>query len=252
VYPTILVARPRIPILESSVNRASFLALPFVLLLPTACGAQADSGAAASTPPQELLNRAVQAWNSTESFRFTLGVEGRTVPLDENGMIAYDRLSGAVVAPDRLQAETVVRTPLGNTEIAFVAIGDRQWLTNPLTRQWEQAPPELQMDVGTMFDTEAGIGALLIGLENLERGPDQTLNGTRTVRLQGTLPGHVLASFAADLVAAERLDLDLWVGASDNRIRQIVVREPATNGTTPTWTFQFSNFNDAISIQPPL
>src|SRR5690606_26494633 len=101
--------------------------------------------------PQERLQNVVNAWNATQSFHFTLALENRTINLDEAGLLSYSNVQGDVVAPDRLQAQTMVRTPVGNTEVAFIAVGDRQWLTNPLTRQWETAPAEAAGAVSRMF-----------------------------------------------------------------------------------------------------
>ncbi len=147
----------------------------------------------------------------------------------------------------------MVRTPVGNTEVAFISVGDQQWLTNPLTRQWEAAPPGAAGAVAGIFDAESGIGALLVDMDNLEFVGEEVLGGTPVYRMRGTLPGSVLAPFAADLATAQRLDIDLLAGAEDHRIRQILVREPpAADGSIPTWTFDFSNFDQPVTIEPPL
>jgi hypothetical protein len=46
--------------------------------------------------------------------------------------------------------------------------------------------------------------------------------------------------------------VDIWIGVDDNRIHQILVREPAAEGANPaTWNFQFTRFDEPISIEPP-
>jgi hypothetical protein len=232
------------------VKRLPLFLLPLLFLVPTACDAQ--SARSSGGTADEWLTRAVRSWNATRSFHFDLQLQGRTIALDGSNMLSFSQVRGNVVAPDRMRAETVVRTPLGNAEIAFVAIGRDQWLTNPLSRAWEKAPPELHTDVGSMFDPNAGIGTLLSGLQELRRGDDQTVGGERMVRLHGSLPGAVLAGFAPDLAMVARVDVEAALSHEDARIHRIVIREPARNGATPTWTFSFTRHNEETTIRPPL
>ncbi|MGH2544211.1 MAG: LppX_LprAFG lipoprotein [Ardenticatenaceae bacterium] len=230
--------------------------LTLILMILASCGGPAAEPTPTPVPPtptpspQDWLERGVEAWNNTESFHFTLELVERTIALDESGVLSFDQAEGDVVAPDSLQAQASVSTPFGRTEVGYVAIGEQQWLTNPLNGQWEEAPPEMRTDVATLFDPEAGIGPLLAEMENLERLPDETLEETSTVHLRGTLPGAVLANFADDL--PETVNVDLWIGADDHRIRQLVITEPASEGASPTWTFLFSEFNAAPAIEPPV
>jgi lipoprotein LprG len=191
----------------------------------------------------------VEAWNTTESFHFALELVERTIALEESGLLSFDEAEGDVVAPDRMQAQASVTTPLGRTPVGFIAIGEQQWLTNPLNGQWEEAPPEMRTEVGALFDPEVGIGPLLADMENLERLPDESLDGTPVVHLRGVLPGALLSDFASDL--PESVNVELWMGADDYRIRKLVITEPTTEGPTPTWTFLFSAFNAGPAIEPP-
>lgn len=203
--------------------------------------------------PRDLLESAVEAWNATTSFHFALQLENRAIALDETGMLTYNSAEGDVVAPDRMQAQTMVRTPVGNTPVAFIAIGDSRWLTNPLSRQWEAAPPGTGAEVSGLFDPQTGIGAMLVNMETVEQVGEETMDGVPVVRLTGSLPGSVLSGFAADLSAVDQLSVEIFIGRDDNRIRRIIVREPAAAQTpTPTWTFTFSNFDQPVSIEPPL
>jgi hypothetical protein len=203
--------------------------------------------------PQNWLENAVSAWNSTKSFHFTLVLNRRAVPLDPSGLLSYNDVEGDVVAPDRVQAQATVKTPVGNTPVAFISIGENQWLTNPLTRQWGPAPPQAAGGVGDIFDPQTGIGPTLANMGELQQGPDETLEGVPVVKLTGTMPGRILSTFAADLATVPRLDVELWVGKDDNRIRQIIVHEPPPPNAPAgaSWTFKFSRFDEPISIEPP-
>lgn len=228
-----------------------YLPMLLTILLIGLMGCSGPSATPTPTP-QAWLERAVGAWNGTESFHFTLALANRTIALDGSGLLAFSEAEGDVVAPDRLQATTLVQTPLGNVTTAFIAIGEDQWLTNPLNGEWEQAPPEMQTEVNSIFDAETGIGPLLAELQNLERPADAELDGASMVRLRGTLPGTVLSLIAPDLAEQESLTVDLWISPSDDRVQQIVITEPSAEGEVPTWTFRFSQFDAAPAIEPPL
>jgi hypothetical protein len=228
------------------VKRTLLLLLPLLVVLPSAGNAQSAGNA------RDWLDRAVRSWNTTRSFHFDLELQGRTIGLGGSNVLTFSQVRGNVVAPNRMRAETVVRTPLGNAQIGFVAIDQDQWMTNPLSRAWEKAPPEMQTDVGGLFDPNGGIGSLIAGLQELRRGDDQTVRGAGMVRLHGALPGAVLASFAPDLATVPRVDVEATVGRDDALIHRIVIREPARGGVTPTWTFSFTRHNEEITIRPPL
>ncbi|MDR0786317.1 MAG: LppX_LprAFG lipoprotein [Gemmatimonadota bacterium] len=232
----------------------------FVILTP-GCGdrkpaaepVEEQPAAIAEPTPGERLQNAVDVWSATSAFHFRLALENRVIPLDAGGLLTYTTAEGDVVTPDRMQAQTTVRTPVGNAQVAFISIGDRQWITNPLSRQWEAAPAGTAGAVASAFDSRTGIGATLSGLAELQYTPDERLDGTPVYRLSGILPGTVLAGFAADLSAVPTLQVDLFITPADNRIRRIVVRQPATpEGAVPSWTFDFSNFDVPVPIEPPL
>ncbi len=228
--------------------------LGLLLASLVACGGQeSEPTPIPPTPtptPQQLLDNAVRAWNETASFHFSLTLTARTIALDESGVLSFDEAEGDVVAPDRVQAETLIQTPFGSTTVAYIAIADEQWLTNPLSGQWEAAPAGLATDVSGLFHPEGGIGALLADMQALERSPDEEVDGVPTVRLRGTLPGTLLSDFATDL--PETVNVELWAGVADSRIRKLVITEPTEEGPTPTWTFLFSQFDAAPAIEPPL
>ncbi len=225
--------------------------------LAVACGSTTPPAPTATpipptpTPsPQDWLDRAIGVWNGSENFHFTLELVGRTIPLDESGQLSFSDVEGDVVAPDRLQAQTLIKTPFGSTEVAFIAIGEEQWLTNPLSGEWEAAPPTMRTNVTEMFDPQVGIGSILADLEELERLPDESLDGQPTIHLRGTLPGALLQDFASDL--PERVSVDLWLGTDDQRFHKLTITEPVSGAEAATWTFLFSNYNSDISIEPPL
>lgn len=203
--------------------------------------------------PRERLQSATDAWNATDSFHFVLTLQNRVLAFDQSGLISISAAEGDAVAPDRLQAQTTARTPMGALELALISIGEEQWITDPLTRRWTSAPAGAAGAVAGIFDPATGIGARLMQMTDVEYFPGETLDRTPVFRLSGTLPGSVMADLAPDLAAVPVLNVDLFVTPADNRIRRVVVRQPATpEGSVPTWTFDLSNFGQPVTIAPPL
>ncbi len=232
----------------------------FFVILTIALLAACGGGGNAATPipptptptPQELLDRGVSAFNATESFHFDLALENRTLAVDQSGLLSFTEAAGDVRAPNSLQASTVIQSAFGNINIGFVAIGSKQWLTNPLDGSWEATPPELQTNVALLFDPEQGLGAALARLENLERLPDETIEEVQTVHLRGTMPGAALALFAPELADQPALTVDLYFAADSFLLERVVMVEATVEGETPTWTFDFSQHNAAPEITPPI
>lgn len=223
------------------------LLLLLSLLIVLAACSKADEATPTPTA-QTLLERAATAWNSTQSFAFTLRMVGRALLVDEGGLMSFSEASGQVVAPDRVRAAATIETMLGTAQIGYIAIGANQWITNPLSGAWEPAPPEYAGQVSEIFNRDRGIGALLGKLQSVERLADEPINDEATVHLRGTLAGAELAALANDL--PEQVTVDLWMGQGDDRIRRIVLTEPG--GDTPaTWTFDFSAFDAPVTIEPP-
>lgn len=229
--------------------------LIFLLMVLVGCGGN-DSTATPIPPtptptPQDLLERGISTFNSTESFHFDLALERRTLAVDQGGLLSFRNAEGEVHPPDSLQASTVIQSALGNITVAFIAIGDQQWLTSPLDGSWQETPPELQTNVALLFDPTQGLGAALAQMDNLERLPDESIEGVNSVHLRGSLLGASLALFAPDLADQPALTVDLYFAADSFLLERVVMVEAATEGEAPTWTFDFSEHNAAPEITPP-
>lgn len=220
----------------------------------TACGvSQTPTVPPTPTPtPQDLLQQAVTAFSGIESFHFDLALENRTLAVDQSGLLSFNKATGDVRPPDSLQASTVVQSAFGSINVSFVAIGDQQWLTNPLDNSWQETPPELQSDVGLLFNPTDGIGAQLARMENLERLANEDINGRDAIHLRGTLPGAALSRFAPDLAETPALTVDVYLDTASLWVSRIVMTQPPVDGETPTWTFDFSDHNSAAEINPPI
>lgn len=203
--------------------------------------------------PADWLDAATERWKETESFHFTLTLEERVIALDATGVLGFSEAEGNVIAPDRMQALALINTPLGSAQVDFIAVGEDQYLTNPLSGQWEPLDESLRSDITLIFDETQGVVAVMGQMQGLERLPDERVAGPLAVHLRGTIPAETLAFLASDLAGAGTLTVDLWIETQSAQILKIVITEPVgAEGTTPVWTFLLSNFGGVAPIEPPL
>src|SRR5690349_13021274 len=132
------------------------LALTFLL---AACG---DSNNTTNTPTaQELIQKSQTAIQQAKSYHFTLNTEN---PGQNTGGMTLKTADGDIQVPDKLQATVgAVVSGFGvNTQV--IAIGNDQYLKNPLTNQWEKQNNLIDPRLITSSDT--GIAALLGNIQN--------------------------------------------------------------------------------------
>ena len=143
------------------------------------------------------------------------------------------------------------KTLLGNFEANFISIGEDQWLWTSLSKKWEKNAIAVETAMTELFDQEIGIGAALSEMSNLERLADESLDGTDTVHLRGNAPGVFISDFAPELANVEKVDVELWISKTDQRIQKILITEPAVDSVSATWTFLFSQYDSISPIEPP-
>ncbi|HEV8638421.1 MAG TPA: LppX_LprAFG lipoprotein [Chloroflexota bacterium] len=222
------------------------IALASLLLVLLACGR--------STPPEptaeEIRQRSADAMARLASFRFKLDVLNGAMPL--GGGLAATSVEGAVVAPDRLRM--LVKARMGNLalELQTVAVGDRQYLTNPLSGQWQDATGTLLLP--SLLDPERGVEPLLRRAERLEKRGRANQDGVDAYHLAGPVPAEALARVVGGAAPASgSVESELWIGAADFRLRRarlvgaVVADEPPNLERVLT----LSDFDAQIQIEPP-
>src|SRR3972149_5194539 len=93
-------------------------------------------GEGEAPPADEIVAKAAAAAGGLRSFHFRLDHENGTTPI----LMGLELVSaeGEVAPPDRLQAEVRAKA-MGSVSVTVnvVGIGERAWVTNPFTRQWQ-------------------------------------------------------------------------------------------------------------------
>jgi WD40 repeat protein len=231
---------------------------------PTATPEPPDTPTPEPSPePQsadELMQASGQAMDNVESFHLTMDMqlevvaEGMTLEIP----VTFE---GDVLAPDS-SAGTISISFFGmSMDSEFVSVDGTTYMTNPETGAWEMSTDEGLFGLGDIGGGFASPDALLDADEDafndLEVVGEETLNGVPVIHLQGTM-------IIEDLEGEGDFTVDIWVGAEDNYIYQLIIEGQTTmegmgdalfdiggGEVAMLITMTLSNYNEPVQIEIP-
>jgi len=212
-----------------------------VALLAVSCG-----GTPAGPGPDAagLVSGAISAMREVASAHFEMTREG--APLTVEGLV-FDSAVGRYAAP--AAAEAVLRLRAGDlaVELGTVSVGERTWLTNPITGRYEELRPGSGFNPAVLFDPVAGWVALLRDLS----GVALVEAGGPTHHLRGTVPPARVEALTASLAAGQSVPMDLWLDAGTLRIVRLEFSTVGDAGRSD-WVITMSDFGAPVQIDPPV
>ena len=217
-----------------------------VVLVTASCG-----GTPASTEPVDvdaLIDRAAAAMASLESARFTMVRSG--APVEVAGL-EFGSAEGQYAAPDSARAILQVKAADISVEVGTIAVGERVWLTNPLTGGWEEISAGTGFNIAVIFDSEVGWVPLLT--EDLSRitylGMRDEDGGARHV-VHGTIAASRVEFLTAGLVEAQSVEADISIHPDSGHITRVEF-QTTLDGAVSTWTIGLSEFDVPVTIEAP-
>lgn len=221
------------------------LTVSFVL---TACGT-----AAPQIPPAEAVSRAGEAMLQAPSFHFKIDLGGRPVVLNQLTQLSLRSAEGDFARPDKMGVHLKVLLAVAAAELDMIALGDEQYLTNVLTRQWEVLPPEFGFNPAIMFDPQTGLEQVLKGgLDTAQWIGTETVDGQNLWHLQGAISGERLQSMSGGLISTGPIDVELWLEPDTYLPRKAVIVDKDSDPEKPTtWTMTFSSYGKDVNITAP-
>lgn len=207
-------------------------------------------------PPEEIVLNAADRMTGTSGFRFSIDRSGAPAFLDASNLFSLSRIQGDYIAPSDVQATARIVLPGVVAEVSFVAIGDSQWQTNPISGAWENVPPSASFNPALLFDPQIGLQAILetdvSSLELIENAEIDTLPGRSLHHLKGRLEGEKTYEVSYGLIGPGTMDMELWIEPGTYELhRMILIEEAADPDNLRTWQIDFWDFDLDIVIHPP-
>lgn len=233
---------------------ATLLAALAVLL--TACGSPAEpTPVPTPTPtPRELSAAIGRATQAAQSVHFAVALSGRPVPIDATGLTVLNSMEGDLRRPDGVLAVLNVTIGGGVAEIRTVSLAGQQYITNPITRQWQCLAPGAAFDPAVLFAPDRGIEFLLQeGFSDVALVGVEELGGRPSYHLRGSMPAEALQAISLNLLGAGPVAVDLWADQESMRAARLVLVDSATDPASPTtWTIDFSDYDKAVDVRAPV
>jgi len=229
-------------------------ALVVTLALLSACGgAPATPTAVATASPTALLERASQRLAETPTVHFALTVTGDTY-IDSAKTIRLLSASGDLERPNRVATTFKVEVGGRAVTLQLITIGDKSWTTNILTGDWGPAPFEFAYQPTVLFDNQNGIGPVMGRVSDVERLPDDTIDGHAVYHLRARVDDQVIGPLTYYTIKGKPVTVDLWIDQQTNDLlRAVLAESPAPDRPhQATWTLDLSHHGDKVSIEPPV
>lgn len=196
----------------------------------------------------EALANAATAMGQASSFRFTLThPTGSTSLL---GGLTLERADGAAVSPDRLSVQA--DSYLGNLFVGVeaIAIGDRNFITNPLSGEWTEVSPE---DSPFAFLDPAGLIANILGLVRLAEYASPPKPGEDLV-IDAVIDSSALSSLVGDVIDGAELDLVLTLDPDSFVLKRARISGLLQETDVPDTVrlVELTDVNSEIEIVPPI
>jgi lipoprotein LprG len=221
---------------------------------PTPQATPTPTPAPTPTPtPAQLSAQIGRVMLGVQSFHFAISLSGKAVYTDPSQIFEIVSLEGDLKRPDSVLATVKITGGGSIAEVRMVSLGGKQYITNPITRQWQCAPLGSIFDPAVLFDPSAGVEYLLQQeYENVTLVGTESLNGRPNLHLRGTIEGTPLMKISANSLGLGAVTADLWADAETMRITQIGLVDPATDATSPTtWKIEFSDYDKAVDVRQP-
>lgn len=217
------------------------LTLLVLLLAAVGCGGRGATATPLPTPtptpppdPGGLLERAAGRVAAAESLAFTLEhIEGSA---ELAPGLLLTRAEGVANAPDSFRIALDLEASGSFLELEVIGIGERAWMTNLFSEEWESVVPEV---LPVSLDNAAAVFAgVLAGVESprlagSERVEAAEGGGYAAWRIEGTLPGSALAEVIPGALAEASLAATVWVDMEENRLPRLQLDGPLLSGDVP-------------------
>jgi lipoprotein LprG len=223
-----------------------YLALGAVLLIlvgASGCGGEE------SLPPEQVIEKASTAIKSANSFHFNLATSKTQKPVPGLFITGAD---GDVAKPDKLAGDLSATFGGLPIEVKVIVDGKSQYMTDPASGKWSAM--SAAFNVAEFFDPSRGVADILTGVKDLKGDGKESIDGTDTYRLKGTVPSSALSAFSPEVTAQSELTATMWIGSSDFLLRKATLEGPliASEPADLVRTITFKDYTKEVKVETPV
>ena len=198
--------------------------------------------------PDQMLDQDAQAVLAMKSAQFTLTREGAPAVLDPQTGTTFTEAAGQYQAPDRVSAKVKVTLFGSVVEVEMRWLPEGNFVSNPLTGQFEAAPAGAAFDGAALFK-EGGIPAVLKDkLQNPKLVGEEKVEDVETYHLSGEADGEELSALTAGaLTSGTMYPVDVWIEKATSNLVRVHIAEPGGDG----WLIDLFDVDQPVEIKAP-
>tara|TARA_Y100000758_G_scaffold130592_1_gene92315 strand:+ start:1554 stop:2225 length:672 start_codon:yes stop_codon:yes gene_type:complete len=137
-------------------------------------------------------------------------------------------------------------------EMKITGIGDKTYLTNPITGNWELLEkPLLPFNFSDLGDSLSGI---LLAFDNSNSSKDRVNSESTGHKFTGTIMTDALATLIPSATPMLEVEIDIWISPTSNLIEKIRLSGPIipSDKDPVIRILRFRSFDKPVSIMAPL
>jgi hypothetical protein len=223
------------------------LLLLSVTLVTVACG---GSETASTLPPDPgaIIDAAIDAMRDVDTVGFTMERSGAPVEIQDLEFVGAE---GRYAAPESADALLSMRAGDLTVRLGTIAVGERVWLTNPLTGAWDELDPGTGFNPAIVFDPRLGWVPLLAeDLSTPVLMGEDTVDGVHGYHLTAEVAARRIEALTAGLVEPQDVGAELWFDVITGRIIAMEFTTTGPAGETH-WRIGLKDYGEPVSIEPP-
>lgn len=208
--------------------------------------AAACSGSSSDTTLPDvdaLLADAAAVMTGLDYAGFEMTTKGAPVTIEG---LSFRAAEGAYAAPDSARGILTMRAAGITLDLATISIGERTWLTSPLTGRWQELRAGTGFNPAVVFGPE-GWAPLLT--EDLSDASIARISGGEYV-VTGRVAEHRVEFLTAGIARDQDVDIELRIDAETLHLTRAAFSTVGDEGTTD-WEIRLFDFDEPVSIEPP-
>ena len=165
-----------------------------------------------------------------------------------------NEIEGAVDLPDKFSVDikaeaTVFRAFI---EIKVIGIGDTVHMTDPISGNWREiSPGVLPFNFANLGGT---LGGIMTSIQEPMEEASESIDGQRTVHIKGTVTSRDLSALIPNAANNMEVGLEVWIQERDAFLIRARIEAPVVPSDAPDVVriLTFSNFNEPVTVEPPI